>query len=256
MWEVLERLSLKDGLLLWEALGEDPRDFPLGKAEALKKAKQRIRGDRMSPGITRNEGTKCPAPLRAEERRPLAKKEKRGDRVSPGKRGNQGTERPRYPDPAGALAQELGGWRAGLLFRARKEQNGLIQKLAHQHRDSLLELLNLAEGLPLPRRIPTALAYVEYGGSVYLEAQRQAQAARRGVWQGSFQAPWEYRRNPANPPTAGTPRPSSPPTPAPSGAYYRNCAEARAAGAAPIYRGQPGYRKGLDRDGDGVACER
>ena len=33
-----------------------------------------------------------------------------------------------------------------------------------------------------------ALAYVEYGGSVYLEAQRQAQAARRGVWQGSFYA--------------------------------------------------------------------
>lgn len=161
MWRVLERLSLRDGLLLWEALGEDPRDFPLGKAEALKKAKQRIRGDRMSPGITRNEGTKCPAPLRAEERRPLAKKEKRGDRVSPGKRGNQGTERPRYPDPAGALAQELGGWRAGLLYRARKEQNGLIQKLAHQHRESLLELLNLAEGLSLPRRIPTALAWLE-----------------------------------------------------------------------------------------------
>ena len=41
-----------------------------------------------------------------------------------------------------------------------------------------------------------ALAYVQYGGSVYLEAQRQAQAARRGVWQGSFQAPWEYRKNP------------------------------------------------------------
>ncbi|PZA07564.1 excalibur calcium-binding domain-containing protein [Meiothermus sp. Pnk-1] len=101
-----------------------------------------------------------------------------------------------------------------------------------------------------------ALAYVEYGGSVYLEAQRQAQAARRGVWQGSFQAPWEYRRNPANPPTAGTPRPSSPSTPVPAGAYYRNCTEARAAGAAPIYRGQPGYWKGLDRDGDGVACER
>jgi hypothetical protein len=38
--------------------------------------------------------------------------------------------------------------------------------------------------------------------------------------------------------------------------YYKNCAEARAAGAAPIYRGQPGYRPGLDRDGDGIACER
>lgn len=38
-------------------------------------------------------------------------------------------------------------------------------------------------------------------------------------------------------------------------AYYKNCAEARAAGAAPIHRGQPGYRAALDRDNDGVACE-
>ena len=37
--------------------------------------------------------------------------------------------------------------------------------------------------------------------------------------------------------------------------YYRNCAAARAAGAAPIYRGSPGYREGMDGDGDGVACE-
>lgn len=42
----------------------------------------------------------------------------------------------------------------------------------------------------------------------------------------------------------------------PTSVYYRNCAEARAAGAAPIYRGQAGYRPELDRDGDGVACER
>lgn len=38
-------------------------------------------------------------------------------------------------------------------------------------------------------------------------------------------------------------------------AYYPNCASARAAGAAPIRRGQPGYSRKLDRDGDGVACE-
>lgn len=38
--------------------------------------------------------------------------------------------------------------------------------------------------------------------------------------------------------------------------YYPNCAAARAAGAAPIYRGQPGYGTHLDRDGDGIACER
>ncbi|WP_444543648.1 excalibur calcium-binding domain-containing protein [Nocardia aobensis] len=29
-----------------------------------------------------------------------------------------------------------------------------------------------------------------------------------------------------------------------------------AAGAAPLHGGEPGYRPGLDRDGDGVACER
>ncbi|HEV7713363.1 MAG TPA: excalibur calcium-binding domain-containing protein [Asanoa sp.] len=38
-------------------------------------------------------------------------------------------------------------------------------------------------------------------------------------------------------------------------AYYRNCTEARAAGAAPLHRGDPGYRAGLDRDDDGTACE-
>jgi micrococcal nuclease len=39
-------------------------------------------------------------------------------------------------------------------------------------------------------------------------------------------------------------------------AYYANCSAAKAAGAAPLYRGEPGYRSALDRDGDGVACER
>lgn len=38
-------------------------------------------------------------------------------------------------------------------------------------------------------------------------------------------------------------------------AYYQNCTAVRAAGAAPLYRGEAGYRAGLDRDGDGVACE-
>lgn len=37
--------------------------------------------------------------------------------------------------------------------------------------------------------------------------------------------------------------------------YFRRCDDARAAGVAPIRRGQPGYRPALDRDGDGVACE-
>jgi hypothetical protein len=37
--------------------------------------------------------------------------------------------------------------------------------------------------------------------------------------------------------------------------YYPNCTAARAAGAAPLHAGDPGYRAALDRDHDGIACE-
>jgi hypothetical protein len=40
-----------------------------------------------------------------------------------------------------------------------------------------------------------------------------------------------------------------------SATYFANCSEARAAGAAPVRVGQPGYSARLDRDGDGVGCE-
>ncbi len=39
------------------------------------------------------------------------------------------------------------------------------------------------------------------------------------------------------------------------GDYWRGCGEARTAGTAPIYQGEPGYREGMDGDGDGIACE-
>lgn len=54
-----------------------------------------------------------------------------------------------------------------------------------------------------------------------------------------------------------TPAPPAPPAPPAAGAdvFYANCAAARAAGAAPILAGQPGYSRKLDRDGDGIACE-
>jgi hypothetical protein len=37
--------------------------------------------------------------------------------------------------------------------------------------------------------------------------------------------------------------------------YFANCSAARAAGAAPVREGDPGYAPRLDRDGDGVGCE-
>lgn len=45
------------------------------------------------------------------------------------------------------------------------------------------------------------------------------------------------------------------PSPQPDQVYYKNCAAVRAAGKAPLHRGEPGYRPGLDRDNDGIACE-
>ncbi|GGY99258.1 excalibur calcium-binding domain-containing protein [Novosphingobium colocasiae] len=50
---------------------------------------------------------------------------------------------------------------------------------------------------------------------------------------------------------AGVTRANQPPP----GAFYRNCEAARAAGVAPLYAGEPGYRGGMDADGDGIACE-
>ena len=48
----------------------------------------------------------------------------------------------------------------------------------------------------------------------------------------------------ATEPTTNTPDPD---------VYYDKCDEARAAGDAPLYSGDPGYGPHLDRDG--VACE-
>ena len=39
------------------------------------------------------------------------------------------------------------------------------------------------------------------------------------------------------------------------GDYWPGCNSARAAGTAPIYDGEPGYREEMDGDGDGIACE-
>ncbi|WP_460797416.1 excalibur calcium-binding domain-containing protein [Nocardioides pacificus] len=38
-------------------------------------------------------------------------------------------------------------------------------------------------------------------------------------------------------------------------APFENCDAARAAGASPVRRADPGYGTHLDGDGDGIACE-
>jgi hypothetical protein len=106
-------------------------------------------------------------------------------------------------------------------------------------------------------------------------AEQAAQAAKAGIWSTLCVAP---APPPPPPPTtprqapppgqeqnndvrrsAPAPAPPPPPPPAPreepSSTYYKNCTAARAAGAAPVHRRDPGCGSHLDRGGDGTGCE-
>ena len=116
------------------------------------------------------------------------------------------------------------------------------------------------------RHVDLGQAMVEAGLAValpqfsdrYLGAEARAKTLKLGIWASDFQQPADYRA--ANPRTH-RPKPQASvsrgpiASPAPTGVYYRNCNAAWASGAAPLYRGQPGYRAEMDGDGDGVACE-
>lgn len=175
---LLGRMRLKEALLLSQALGLSPEAIP-ARAESLKRAMRRMaKAGAGSEAPTENTGKpRKPADslsgetaktggqtvlLASDEHRakPRAKPQKRADNPS-GEKAKTGEQSVRYPDPAGALAQELGGWRAAFLFRARKLKNRPIQELAHAHREVLLAFMDLAEALPSPRRIPAALAWLE-----------------------------------------------------------------------------------------------
>jgi endonuclease YncB( thermonuclease family) len=97
-------------------------------------------------------------------------------------------------------------------------------------------------------------------GSALTTAQAVAQQAGAGLWGGTCKGA-DTIAPPPPPPPAPTvqqpvaPQPTAKPDP-PSSVSYKNCAAVKAAGAAPLYAGQPGYGSHLDRDGDGVACEK
>lgn len=56
-------------------------------------------------------------------------------------------------------------------------------------------------------------------------------------------------------PAAKAPAAQPAPKSQPKQVSYANCTQAKAAGAAPLRRDEPGYAPHLDRDSDGVACE-
>lgn len=71
----------------------------------------------------------------------------------------------------------------------------------------------------------------------------------------------DYHCHRGGPPSSAASRPRRPQgdsSPAGAGSgrgAFANCTAARAAGAAPVRRGQAGYGRHLDRDNDGVGCE-
>jgi endonuclease YncB( thermonuclease family) len=60
---------------------------------------------------------------------------------------------------------------------------------------------------------------------------------------------------PCTPAAAATPIPTPPAPPVAANVFYKNCDAVRAAGAAPIHPGDPGFQQKFDRDNDGVGCE-
>lgn len=86
-------------------------------------------------------------------------------------------------------------------------------------------------------------------------AERSARAAGRGLWGPTCHGHTDAARKAGAISADPTPKPLFTNAPAGSGPSYANCAAVRAAGAAPLHRGQPGYTRRLDRDGDGLACE-
>lgn len=92
----------------------------------------------------------------------------------------------------------------------------------------------------------------------FREIQKKAQTDGIGIWsienyaqKDGFHSEKIKKTQPA---TSALPHTQTPNTSS-SNVQYKNCTEARAAGVTPIYEGQPGYSRKLDRDGDGIACE-
>jgi endonuclease YncB( thermonuclease family) len=102
---------------------------------------------------------------------------------------------------------------------------------------------------------------LENGQGDYGAIEDRAKALKTGIWASKFDMPVDWRR--AHPRESDTVRSVRSTQwiapvrsqPQGSGFMYRSCAQARAAGAAPMHRGQQGYNPNLDGDNDGISCE-
>ncbi|WP_149847084.1 thermonuclease family protein [Paenibacillus sp. 37] len=113
------------------------------------------------------------------------------------------------------------------------------------------------------------VAYIDPPNTKYVdqfeEIQKQARVQAKGIWsiENYVQDSGFVEPKPAiEEPVVVTQTPSVEKNnevknePIVTNVYYKNCDAVRAAGADPIYEGEPGYSRKLDRDGDGIGCER
>lgn len=116
-------------------------------------------------------------------------------------------------------------------------------------------------------------AFAEGYGPSLQAAEQAARTNGTGLWgppcNGNIDAPAAAQSVPSTTTTTPTTTETPPveqaaapvaPTLAPTGTttrrdvHYDNCAEVHAAGITTLRRGDPGYSRRLDRDGDGIAC--
>lgn len=158
-------------------------------------------------------------------------------------------------DAKALLAQMVSGRTVECTQRDRDDYGRIVASCRTGERDLAGVMVREGLAIALPRFT-----------DAYVDAEARANSFGMALWGSTFQTPAEYRA--ANPASFSSPaKPmaqrtriarSAAPIEAKmalEGVFYRNCTEARAAGAAPLRRGQSGYRPQMDGDGDGVACE-
>ncbi|MGX9117893.1 thermonuclease family protein [Mesorhizobium sp. BHbsci] len=104
-----------------------------------------------------------------------------------------------------------------------------------------------------------ALDWPRYSHGAYTQQQAKAEAAKTGIWAGTFQAPWDWRAEHSE---------NSPAVSQPLGIISRRqlaqsyscqprrtCSQISSCDEAQWYRNNCSWGGKLDRDGDGTACE-
>jgi endonuclease YncB( thermonuclease family) len=153
-------------------------------------------------------------------------------------------------DAAAAMRAMVDGRQLTCETRDRDVYGRTVATCRSNGRDIAAEMVSRGFAIVLPGA-PTS----------YGQRKAASKTAKAGIWASEFITPAEYRAaHPRMGSDARTSPPraawqSSPATRAPSPGMWRSCAAARAAGAAPVHRGSPGYNPMLDGDNDGIACE-